>query len=74
VRTFTNKDAHWRGNTQVYTVRLMAPVAEVVDSMVGTPGLKDRSAVLQHLISLGVMVTEGRDRRNGHGQVRLELE
>jgi Arc/MetJ-type ribon-helix-helix transcriptional regulator len=58
VKRFTNKEAHWRGNTVVMAVRIPRPIADAIDEVVGAEGFPNRSAVLQHAIALWAIMQE----------------
>ncbi len=48
---YTNKTARWKGETVPMTARVMKPVAEFVDGMVGQPDFDTRSDVIVHALA-----------------------
>jgi Arc/MetJ-type ribon-helix-helix transcriptional regulator len=54
---YTNRAAHWRGDTVVVTVRLPRPVVEFMDNHF-SDDLRNRSEVLQHATAQWAMLSE----------------
>jgi hypothetical protein len=57
---FTNKALGWAGKTRLFSVRLPDPIAELIESRVGSPGLPDRASCLQDGMALWSLIEEQR--------------
>lgn len=60
-RRFTNASIKWRGNTKVMSVRVPAPIVEVIEAAVGKPDLPNQGAVLQDALALWAMLEQRAD-------------
>ncbi len=65
-RRYTNRSVKWKGETVVFTVRVMKPIAEFVDSQIGQPDLHSRSDVMQDALALWCMEREHEEEQNAH--------
>lgn len=61
MRRYTNRLAHWQGKTVPMTVRVIQPVADVIDKVVADetePAICNRSECIQHALALWAMSLE----------------
>ena len=65
-RRYTNRSAKWKGETVVFTVRVMKPIAEFIDSQIGQPDLGSRSDVMQDALASWCMEREHEEDDNAH--------